>query len=205
MAGGQVYPGRMQAVHEEELVNGGALIVYTQKEPIPRRMVGDIEDPYPASNWGSLLFRDLCIEVHCLVPAFHDDTPETADYTQDAFVVVDRLAAQVEDALEHWEPSGFESAFLRLRDSNTDIVEAEGGMPVARCVMEYWMRYSTPYKACSDPLVDNDSGDMLLRGLYPGGQIIDGCPVKFEGEACPIPGEVGVQLVSVNAEVPSSL
>lgn len=204
VAGDQVYPGRFQPAHEEELYKGGVVFVYTLAEGMPR-WLQEGDTSYPASNWNSVVYRDLDLEIHGLVPAFKDDTPDTADYAADALVAVDELAAQIEQALESWEIPGYETAFLRLRQSKCDVTTQDGGMPVARVQLVYFLRYRTTFRPCSDPLVDNESPELELRGLYPGGQIVEGCPAQFEGEKCPIPGEVAVVVESVDVEVPSSL
>ena len=204
VAGDQVYPGRFQPVHEEQIYKGGAIFVFTLEEAIPRRDRAN-ERPHPGSNFNSGVIRDLDIEIHAITPAFQDQTPDTSDYSEDALESVDQLAAQIEQALEGWDPPGFESAFFRLFESKTEVTTLDGGMPVSVCRMTYRFAYMTPYRPCSDPLVDNESADMLLRGLYPGGQVIEGCPISNEGEVCPIPGEVQIQMLPTGAEVPDNL
>jgi hypothetical protein len=180
LAGAQIYPGRFQPAHEEELENGGVLFVYTFDEKVPA-------EDYPPSNNRAGLRRTLEIVIDGLVPAFDDETPDTADYSGDAMARADLIAAQVEDAMETWDPPGFGSSVLRLRASKVDVSADEGGMPVGKATLTYSFAYTTPYRDCSDPMVDNESENILLRGLYPGGQIVEGCPAGNTGETCPIP------------------
>ena len=181
IAGGQVFPGRYQPAHEEELEAGGVIFVYTLEEKIPADPEG-----YPYSNTRAGLRRDLTIVVDAVVPAFIDDTADTADYDRDAFARADTIAAEIENALETYDPPGFDSSLLRLRASKLEISAVEGGLPVGKATMTYEFTYTTPYRTCSDPLVNNDSENIYLRGLYPGGQVIEGCPADNSGEACPI-------------------
>lgn len=183
LAGAQVYPGRFQPAHEEELENGGVIFVYTFDEKIPKEPV----DSYPPSNSRAGLRRSLEITIDGLVPAFDDESPDTTDYNGDAMARADLLASQIEDAIETWDPPGFESSVLRLRSSKIDVETAEGGLPVGKATLSYEMIYTTAYRDCSDPLVDNDNANILLRGLYPGGQVVEGCPAGNTGEECPIP------------------
>jgi hypothetical protein len=199
LAGAQVYPGRFQPAHEEELESGGVVFVYTFDEKTP-------DDGYPPSNNRAGLRRTLEITIDGLVPAFDDSTSDTVDYNADAMATADLLAAQVEDALETWDPPGFESSLLRLSSSKVDVTASEGGMPVGKATLVYMFTYTTPYRACSDPLVDNDSADILRRGLYPGGQVVEGCPAGNTGEACPIaPPEGNVEGVLDHLGTPAIL
>lgn len=185
-AAGQVYPGRLQPATEAELWNGGVVMVFTGREVID----GDVEKGtgYPLSNYQGGARRHQLIDLELFAPAFTDPTPGTDDFNRDAFQEVDHLAREVENALETYQPPGFESAILRLVRSEPEIGNAaNGGMQVAKCNMRYQLTYTTPYRECSDPLVDNDSDNIYLRGLYPGGQVIEGCPAGNTGEACPIP------------------
>lgn len=185
VAGAQVYPGRFQAANEEELENGGVVFVYTLEEKI---QVGqDGNEGYPPSNNRAGLRRTLEITVDGLVPAFADDSPDSADFSGDALERADLIAAQVEDALETWGPPGFESSLLRLRSTKISTTADDGGLPVGIASLLYVFTYTTPYRDCSDPLVDNDSANILLRGLYPGGQVVEGFGVGNTGEVCPIP------------------
>lgn len=177
----QVFAGRLQPAMEHEIAAGGVIFVYTGDEESP-------EDNYPPSNNQAGLRRKLVVDVEAITLAFRDDTPETADFTYDAFLSIDELSEQVEGALETFEIPGSESALLRLISSKPDVGQIEGGVPVARLQMRYSLTYTTPYRECSDPLVDNDNVNILLRGLYPGGQVVEGCPADFTGEVCPVAG-----------------
>ena len=185
IAGAQVYPGRIQPAHEEELENGGVLFVYTFTEKIPSGSDGN--EGYPPSNSRAGLRRSLEVTIDGLVPAFDDESPDSPDYNGDAMARADLIASQVEDALETWDPPGFESSVLRLTESKVDVSATEGGMPVGKATLVYMLTYTTPYRDCSDPLVDNESENILFRGLYPGGQVVEGCGVGNTGEVCPIP------------------
>lgn len=176
LAGDQVYSGRMTSAGEGELANGGVIFIYTGKEKA---------ESYPASGWNGELRRLLEVRIEGLVPAFRDITPDSADFNQDVLESIDELAGQIEDALETWEPPGFESGTFRLRETDSDVSD-ENGMPVGRALMVYELDYGTVYRGCSDPLVDNENEDLRLRGLYPGGQVVEGCPATQVGEVCPI-------------------
>lgn len=199
LAGAQVFSGRFQPAHEEELEAGGVIFVYTFDERIPLE-----PDGYPPSNNRAGLRRDLEVVIEAIVPAFVDSTPDTSDFGGDAMGRADELAAQIEDALEPWDPPGFESSVLRLRSSKTDVTSAEGGLPVGKTTLTYLMTYTTLYRNSSDPMVDNDSEDIRLRGLYPGGQVIEGSPGGQTGTTCPIlPAEVEALLDSAEPWIPS--
>lgn len=190
----QVFAGRLQPAMEAEIAAGGVIFVYTGDEEIP-------DENYPPSNYQAGLRRKLVVDVEAITLAFRDDTPDTADFTYDAFLTIDELSEQIEGALETFEIPGSESALLRLLSSKPDIGQIEGGVPVARLQMRYVLTYTTPYRECSDPLVDNDSEDIMLRGLFPGGQVIEGCPADQTGEQCPLPNAT-VIAVSSNSAAP---
>lgn len=177
----RVYPGRLQPVTEDELWAGGVIMVYTGEERTPL-------ESYPRSHNQGPLQRSLTLDLEAFAPAFSDDDPNDPDFIRDAFLAIDVLTAQVEGALETFDLPGFGSSILRLVKVTPEIGRADdGGMPVAKALMTYDLGYMTPYRECSDPLVDNESLDLTLRGLYPGGQVIEGCPAGNIGEACPMP------------------
>jgi hypothetical protein len=179
----QVFSGRLHPAMEHELAAGGVIFVYTGDEETP-------PESYPLSNYKGGVMRALTLDIEVITLAFRDDSPNTADFTYDAFLTIDELTAQVEDALETFDVPGAESGLLRLHTTKPEVGQIEGSIPVARAQMRYKLTYMTPYRMCSDPLVDNDSDNLLLRGLYPGGQVIEGCPADFTGEACPIPNAI---------------
>lgn len=179
----QVFAGRLHPAMESEIAAGGVIFVYTGDEETP-------PESYPTSNYKGGVMRSLVVDIEAITLAFRDETPDTADFTYDAFLSIDELTAEIEDALETFDVPGAESGLLRLKTTKPDVGAIEGSIPVARAQMRYVLSYMTPYRVCSDPLVDNDSPDLLLRGLYPGGQVVEGCPADFTGEACPIPNAI---------------
>lgn len=187
-AADRIYPGRLQPVGEDELWAGGAVLVYTGEE------VTDLED-YPTSNHNAGLERTLTIDVEVFAPAFSDPQPNEPDFIRDAFLQIDALVAEVEVALECFEVPSCETAILRLVKVTPEVSRADdGGMPVAKALMRYAFTYMTPYRDGSEPMVDNDSLDPTLRGLYPGGQALEGCEGGNIGEVCPIRGATVVAL-----------
>lgn len=175
-----VYPGRTLPLQEEDLP---ALVVHTRAER--SNTYADDSPDFPASGWGGPQQRRLTIEIEACSLSFQVVDNQALDDYGDAYAAGDILAAQVETRLGCWTIPGFESAFLLIKSSESEIT-ADTGIPVVTVRLIYEMIYTTIYRDSSEPYVIAGDSDILRSGAYPGGRVLPGCPPAHTGTECPI-------------------
>lgn len=123
-AAGRVFSSRTRALRDVALP---AILVYARSEPID-------EESYPKSGEDGTILRELRVGIEAVARARDDLDDE-----------LDDLALGVENALEWFEVPGFETATIRL--SETDIDDAtDGEAPFGAIRLTYTVRYRTPYR-----------------------------------------------------------
>lgn len=180
MAADRVFPGRVSPIQPEELP---CIVVYCRQER------SEPDDDYPAAGWAGAQLRRLRVEIEATTEAFQvpEHQPMEDLFGGDAYALGDQFAEQVEQALETWDIPGFESAQFRLTETELDAPVEPGAVPIITTRLTYELMYRTPYRACSDPYVDPESGSIYREGWFPGGQVLPGCPASQTGEQCPLP------------------
>lgn len=168
MAQERVYSGCLMPINdEEEEPTLPAIIVHTrQPEEVLERST---------SGWAGFELRRCIVSVVCVAQSFDDlDTD------------LDEMADGVEARLQSWVIPGFESSDALLLDTRSDDLEFNGSLTTGSTVLRYGVNYRTPYRACSNPYVDQNAENIMRSGAYPGGRVTPGCPAGNTGEACPI-------------------
>lgn len=164
----RVHTGRLMPIEEPQLP---AIIIHTRE---PEQVIDR-----STNGWNGFERRRCIVSVMIVAQSFDDIDAD-----------LDTMAAQVEAALQAWTIPGFESSDPYLVDTDMADPEYEGALATSVLTLRYRVDYSTPYRACSDPYVDDDAalgdGPLGRSGAYPGGQVMPGCPASNTGEVCPI-------------------
>ena len=177
---GRAYSGRLMPLEEEVLP---AAIVHTRE---PEKVI-DRSD----SGWNGFEKRRCIVSIIVIAqelppPPPPDEEDEDPPEHEDIDAILDRLADEVEQALQTWTIPGFESTAAELLDTSTQDPDFDGSLPTGATIIRYQVDYTTPYRDCSNPYVLADDDDIMRSGAYPGGRVVAGCPTTNTGEACPI-------------------
>ena len=128
-AGPRVFADRLAPLGHEDLP---AILVYTRREPVDR-------DSYPDAGQDGWTRRDLELAIEAVAAA-----------TRDLDDALDGLCAGIERALEWFEIPGFESATIRLTDTDYAVVGIEDGQqPIGVAAMSWTVRYHQPWRVLS--------------------------------------------------------
>lgn len=164
----RVFSGRLMPIEEPDLP---AIVVHTRE---PEKVIDR-----STNGWNGFEERRCIVSVVIVAQSFDDIDAD-----------LDVIADQVEAAIQAWTIPGFESSDPYLIDSDMADPEFEGSLATSALTLRYSVDYTTPYRACSDPYVDEDAADgdgpLGRSGAYPGGQVMPGCPANNTGQACPV-------------------
>lgn len=163
-AGPRVFKGRLMPIEEPELP---AIVVHTRdREELTERS---------PSGWNGFERRRCIVSIVCIAQSFDDIDEE-----------LDTMAAQVEAAIQTWVIPGFESSDPMWLNSDAEDPEFDGSLTTGARTIRYAVAYTTPYRDCSNPYVQDADSPLERSGAYPGGRVTAGCPVGNTGEACPV-------------------
>ena len=126
-AGSRVFADRLMPLDHGDLP---ALLVYTRSEPVDG-------ESYPDAGQDGWITRDLELAIEAVAAA-----------TRDLDDALDALCLGVERGLEWVEIPGFESATIRLADTEYAVVGIEDGQqPIGVAAMRWTVRYRRPWRA----------------------------------------------------------
>jgi hypothetical protein len=150
----RVFDTMTPPVNLESLVDEGPVIMaYTRNEEIRH-------EDYPASRLDGAVRRRLDLHIEALtVGANVDDA-------------LDDLAEQIEALLENWEPEGFKSARIELKESEINVTDV-GDRIFGGLFMTYEIAYWTKYREDTDPGFLADDVSVVARFTLPPEPIVD--------------------------------
>ncbi len=147
-ADGRVYKSRLAPVSEEELKEDGpAILVYARMEK------ADKDDDYGVEGDATTVERHLTLVTEAMLVA--------GDEVDDA---LDDIAEEMEAAISDFIIPGFESAVVRLRESDIDLVTDQVKRPIGAIGLVWQIRYRTDWRPRAT--ANNLDADMqaFLRG-----------------------------------------
>ncbi|WP_316205996.1 hypothetical protein [Bradyrhizobium sp. SZCCHNR3058] len=144
----RVYKSRLAPVSEEELKEDGpAILVYARMEK------ADKDKDYGVEGDATYVERELTLVTEAMLVA--------GDEVDDA---LDDMAEEMEAAIQDFIVPGFESAVIRLRESDIDVVTEQVKRPIGAIGLVWQIKYWTNWRPRSTA---NDLGadmEAFLRG-----------------------------------------
>jgi hypothetical protein len=127
-AQGRIYASRLQPVNEEELKEDGpAILIYARMEKT------DKDSDYGVEGDNSLVERELTLVTEAMTIA----NALTVDDD------LDDMAEEIETAIQDFIIPGFESARIRLIESDIDVVTEQVKRPIGAIGLVWQIKYWT--------------------------------------------------------------
>lgn len=148
-AQGRIYDSRLTPISEEELQEDGpAILVYSRMEKY------HADKDYGPEGHATT----LCRELHLVTEAMVTGGSKVDD-------VLDDIAQEMEEALSDFDIPGFESARIRLTQSDIDVITEQVKRPIGAIGLVWEIIYRTTWRPRSSiDNIDQSIADFLAGG-----------------------------------------